>query len=160
MKLQKPSKKFKTQQRAPKHLKKEVAAIVEYLKEKAKPGTPYTLFQIADELVAARLLRIDRDSMPQLSYALSDMIQLNDWFEFGAWGHFGLKGKTTLRQLIDGASVRGATYDVPGYAKLIEMLTGEEVEHGVIRKTLQRLVSNGKFIRVDRGMYQRVAKGF
>ncbi len=159
MKLSRASKKFTTDKTPTKNLKPQIKAAVDHLNETALPGNPYSIANLADELVSARLMTIGRSGSVLLGHVLEELVQRGDWVEFGQWGHFGKKGKTTLRQVIDASSVRGATYDVQGFGTMVESLTTEDAEHGPIRKTLQRLVAAGRFVRVDRGMYQRVAKG-
>jgi hypothetical protein len=161
MKLKKLSKEFHTTVKPSAKLEQKVDDVIQHLLENAVLDTPYSIINIYGELSNAGLLTMNKEGVQVTALALQRLIHSHGWNSVSQWGFFVCgRGDPKLREIIDGSMPYGFKFTVSGVARGVEKLVGRDIPLNSVRKTLDRLVESGEFIRPKPGQYQRIHRGF
>jgi len=127
--------------------------------ENAKPGVPYSITNIMQELEKVGAMDYSVPKRETLRLVLEHLITKHKWVEVGNFGNFAALGNATFRDIIDGAMPRNAPFNREDVRRMMAFMTGEELEANTISKGLERLVKDGRVIRTERGKYKRTHVG-
>lgn len=162
MKLKRLTRTFKANAKPVPEMKSDIRNIMAHLKEHVKPGIPYSIGHIMDDLDKNRLMDLEPYYFSVLRICLERLITKHGWCQTGGRGHFCIPGKkpVVLRDMIDAMIPHSAPCTRQSTARTIKYLTGEDVDTNTISKVFERLIEQGRFIRLERGKYKRTHIGF
>ena len=136
--------------------------LVKHIAENAIESTPYSALNILDEVLkVGGPLGIEKETaLAAVSGVMQELVQRQRWYTVG--GYFFIAygpTETMLRSVLYGALGHGIALNVQSISETVQACTGDYPDSDNLRKNLQRLVNNGKFTRVDKGVYAREVKG-
>ncbi len=139
--------------------KKPIKSAIEHLRKKAKPGVPYAVLNILHELDKNRIIDITLDDGIKCAALAVDILvnQLN-WYKIGHC-YYGIDGKASLRDMIDGCTGCGFHFSVEGRVKTVGRFASPPQTKNAMLKAVTRLVKEGRFTRLERGRYKRIHVG-
>jgi len=163
MKLIQTNKNFKTDAEALPEHKFDFRAIRNHLIKKAKPGLPYNILTIMHELNINKLMKMDGYYYTVLSLVLKQLMNKYGWRQCSLPGYFCFYDKSDkvgLAPMIDAFVPSNSPFTLSGNARMVRLLTGEDIKAETIRKAVTRLAKEGRFVRLERGKYKRTHIGF
>lgn len=138
----------------------EFRAMKKCLVNGAAPGVPYNMVNILQHLGKNNLMDYSSRHYKILCLVLENLITRCRWYEVGGWGQFCAPGDAKPKQIIDGDIPMGVLATLSNISKQFTYHTGVELEPATLRKILERLTNQGRFVRMERGKYKRIHIGF
>lgn len=135
--------------------KKHIKKAIRHLRKKAKPGVPYAVLNILHELDKNNIVdTATDDGVKCAALAIDILVNQLDWYKIGHC-YYGKDGKASLRDVVDGCTGCGFDFSIAGRVKTVSRFAGPAQTKNTMSKAINRLVSDGRFVRLERGRYKR-----
>lgn len=139
--------------------KSRVKKAIRHLRKKAKPGVPYAILNLLHELDKNRIVDITTDDgMKCAALAVDILVNQLNWYKIGEH-YYGINGKASLRDMVDGCTGCGFDFSIGGRVKTVGRFASPPQTKNTMSKAVNRLVADGRFVRLERGRYKRVHVG-